>query len=102
MDLLNLDELLVTALPDDPPVRAVKDTPLASWLRQERAVLRLSQQDLANGIGKSRSWVASIERGDFRPRFEDARRIAWTFGVEPEVVLRLAGYPDEEIKPGES
>lgn len=74
------------------------DRPLAAWMRERRAARRESQAALALIMGKSRSWVASIERGEFRPRAEDAARMAGHFGVATATILRLAGYTREEIR----
>ena len=43
-------------------------------IRVERAVLRISQQDLANAIGVSRQTIFAIENGKFIPSTELALR----------------------------
>ena len=68
------------------------------WCRHQRYIYRESQATVALAIGKSRSWVASLERGEFRPRVEDVALFAAHFGARLEDVLRLAGYAEGEIE----
>ena len=49
-------------------------------IRVERAVLRISQQDLANAIGVSRQTIFAIENGKFIPSTELALRLSAYFG----------------------
>lgn len=72
-------------------------TEIGAWLRAQRAPERMSQADLARLLGRSRSWLSSMEQGMFRPRAEDCLRLAAIFDVEPDEVLRRAGYSPEEM-----
>jgi transcriptional regulator with XRE-family HTH domain len=69
----------------------------AEWCRHQRYIYRESQATVATAVGKSRSWVASLERGEFRPRVEDAALFAAHFGETLQRVLELAGYERTEI-----
>ena len=52
-------------------------------IRVERAVLRISQQDLANAIGVSRQTIFAIENGKFIPSTELALKLSAYFGKSP-------------------
>lgn len=73
------------------------DTDIGAWVRSQRALVNESQAGLSHAMGKSRTWVSSLERGEFRPRAEDCAMLATQFGSTPEQVMRLAGYDDAEL-----
>lgn len=75
------------------------DNRMAEWMRTERVRVRESQDDVAKAIGKSRSWVATVERGETsdRVRVEDCVLIAEHFGATLRAVLDTAGYTPNEI-----
>ena len=58
-------------------------------IRVERAVLRLSQQDLANAIGVSRQTIFAIENGKFIPSTELALRLSAYFGKSVNDLFQL-------------
>lgn len=72
---------------------------MAEWMRTERVRVREAQDDVAKAIGKSRSWVATVERGETsdRVRVEDCVLIAAHFGKPLRSVLKIAGYSAREI-----
>ena len=58
-------------------------------IRVERAVLRISQQDLANAIGVSRQTIFAIENGKFIPSTELARKLSAYFGKSVNDLFQL-------------
>lgn len=48
-------------------------------LKVMRAANNLSQQNLANQVGKSQSWISRVEGGRLLPEREQARKIAQVF-----------------------
>ena len=58
-------------------------------IRVERAVLRISQQDLANAIGVSRQTIFAIENGKFIPSTELALRLSDYFGKSVNDLFQL-------------
>ena len=55
----------------------------------ERAVLRISQQDLANAIGVSRQTIFAIENGKFIPSTELALKLSAFFGKSVNDLFQL-------------
>lgn len=58
-------------------------------LRVERAILRMTQQQLAERIGVSRQTINAIESGKFVPSTLLALKIARTFRKPVEEIFRL-------------
>lgn len=58
-------------------------------IRVERAVLRISQQDLANAIGVSRQTIFAIENGKFIPSTELALKLSAYFGKSVNDLFQL-------------
>ena len=58
-------------------------------IRVERAVLRISQQDLANAIGVSRQTIFAIEKGKFIPSTELALKLSAYFGKSVNDLFQL-------------
>lgn len=58
-------------------------SPLASRIKRLRSDKNLSQQDFADMMGVSRSYLANIETGAKEPSFAFASSLMETFGVEP-------------------
>ena len=57
-------------------------------IRVERAVLRISQRQLAEAVGVSRQTIYAIENGKFIPSTELARK----FIPSTELALKLSAY----------
>ena len=57
--------------------------------RVERAILKISQQDLANAIGVSRQTIFAIENGKFIPSTELALRLSAYFGKSVNDLFQL-------------
>ena len=58
-------------------------------LRVERAVLRMTQQQLAEAVGVSRQTINAIETKKYVPSAVLALKIACVFGKPVEEVFRL-------------
>jgi len=58
-------------------------------IRVERAILRISQQDLANAIGVSRQTIFAIENGKFIPSTELALKLSAYFGKTVNDLFQL-------------
>lgn len=58
-------------------------------IRVERAIMRISQQDLANAIGVSRQTIFAIENGKFIPSTELALRLSAYFGKSVNDLFQL-------------
>ena len=58
-------------------------------IRVERAILRISQQDLANAIGVSRQTIFAIENGKFIPSTELALKLSAYFGKSVDDLFQL-------------
>ena len=58
-------------------------------IRLERAILRISQQDLANAIGVSRQTIFAIENGKFIPSTELALKLSAYFGKSVNDLFQL-------------
>ncbi len=54
---------------------------IASRLRRQRELRRLSQQELASELGVASNTVSRWETGTSKPRLEDLDRIARTLGL---------------------
>lgn len=58
-------------------------------LRVERAVLRLTQDELARRIGVSRQTINAMEAGKYVPSTVLALKLAQVFGKPVEVIFQL-------------
>ena len=58
-------------------------------IRVERAILRMTQQQLAERVGVSRQTINAIESGKFIPSTLLALRIARTFQKQVEQIFQL-------------
>ena len=58
-------------------------------IRVQRAVVRLTQQQLAEQVGVSRQTINAIESGKFIPLTLLARKIARTFRQPVEAIFQL-------------
>lgn len=68
------------------------EAPTATPIRDARKALRLTQAELAAGVGVSRQTIISTERGDYAPSVYLALRIARVLGHPVEALFPL----DEE------
>ena len=67
---------------------------LRNHIRQHRARLDLTQQDLAERVGVRRQTILAIEKGHYIPSALLAFQIAKAFGMRVEELFELVG--DEE------
>lgn len=83
--------------PAVPAERASERESFGAWLKARRATLRLSQQDLAERLGVSGSYVCKVERGEKTLSAEAAERLAEVFGEDVLRVRLRAGLLPEEL-----
>lgn len=62
---------------------------MTNTIRVERAIRRISQQDLANAIGVSRQTIFAIENGKFIPSTELALKLSAYFGKSVNELFQL-------------
>lgn len=62
---------------------------MENTIRVERAILRLTQQDLAEKVGVTRQTIISIEAGKYVPSTVPALKIAAVFGKSVNEIFRL-------------
>lgn len=65
--------------------------PFGEWLRDRRSELRLSQAELGQQIGVSKSWISKVETGERQLSPDALERLAELLGKDPESVLLRAG-----------
>ena len=66
---------------------------IRSKLKDYRAKLDLTQEELAQRLGVTRQTIIAIEQGRYSPSLDMAFRIARVFGVPLDKVFQ---YPQEE------
>ena len=81
----------------DMPARALASTlPLGRLVRANRERLRLTQGELAEQVGVSRSAISELEAGRIeQPRAAVFARLGRALGVPAAALLAAAGYPAE-------
>lgn len=62
---------------------------LQNSLRQQRARLGLTQEDVAQQVGVTRQTIISIEKGEYVPSLTLGMRLAQAFGVAVEELFTL-------------
>ncbi len=79
------------------PTRALAPAPpLARLVRANRERLRLTQGELAEQVGVSRSAISELEAGRIKqPRAAVFARLGKALGVPAAALLAAAGYPAE-------
>ena len=76
---------------------------LGEWIKSTRLAQGVSQREIADRAGLSRSYVCDIEHGrSSKPSFECLERIAKALGVDRTDVLRMAGILDPVKAPEEN
>lgn len=63
---------------------------LGRAIRDFRARLQISQEELANRAGLDRTYVGGIERGERNPAFANIGRLAAALDVRPSELLARA------------
>ena len=85
------------------PTAVVEVPSFGDWIRERRLSEGISQRELADRAGLSRSYLCDIERGrGTQPSLASLDRIATALGVERREILRLAGVIEQTIDPEES
>lgn len=82
--------------PPEIPADQRPDTPdFGSWLREHRGRLGLSQQELAERLEVTASWISRVERGERSLSAEGLERLARVLRLDPlHVQLRAGVLPD--------
>ena len=62
---------------------------MKNTVRVERAILDITQQQLADAVGVSRNTISSIESGRYLPSTVLALKIARHFGKPVETIFQL-------------
>jgi DNA-binding XRE family transcriptional regulator len=59
-------------------------------VRKMRRYLDMTQEELANSVGTSRSHISSLERGDYDPKLDTVKKVAKAFKISlDELVIGL-------------
>ena len=92
------------ATPRNAPVkRQVDDSPLGGWIRSVRLRQGLSQRELADRSGLSRSYVCDIERGrGAHPSVETLDKLGAALGFSRVDLLRASGVIETVTGPRET
>jgi transcriptional regulator with XRE-family HTH domain len=78
--------------------RAADAASLGHIVREQRARLRLTQSELAQRVGVSRSAISELEAGRIeQPRASVFARLATALGLPAAALLAAAGYPATEV-----
>lgn len=76
---------------------------LGEWIKSSRTAQGMSQRELADRAGLSRSYLCDIERGrGTKPSVESLDGIASALGVDRTELLRVAGILEPVLEPEES
>ncbi|TVQ91063.1 MAG: GTP cyclohydrolase I FolE2 [Deltaproteobacteria bacterium] len=76
--------------------QTVEPLSFADWLRARRGELRLSQAELGQQLGVSKSWISRVESGERQLSCEALVRLAQVLGQDPQIVqLRAGVVPDD-------
>jgi transcriptional regulator with XRE-family HTH domain len=79
-------------------VVAPRNPPLGRIVRTQREQLRLTQAELAEQVGVSRSAVSELEAGRIaQPRATVFARLAKVLGIPAAALLAAAGYPEADV-----
>lgn len=62
---------------------------MINTIRVERAILRITQQELADRVGVTRQTITSIEIGKYVPSTVLALKIASVFGKSVDEIFKL-------------
>lgn len=76
------------------PERAIEQAKALAWyygeiLRDRRKELKLTQQELADRIGKERSYIARIEKGETDIQLSNFLRITMALGLSMDLQPRV-------------
>jgi transcriptional regulator with XRE-family HTH domain len=72
-------------------------TELGITLRDQREKKDLSLRELGQLMGLSKQYLAAIEVGEGRASAEICQLLAHHLGLDPDVVLLLAGHVPEDV-----
>ena len=69
---------------------------VGEFIRNQRAITRLSLRQLANLAHISNPYLSQVERGVYEPSAAILSRIAEALGISPEKLFKYAGFLDED------
>lgn len=82
------------------PVRAMGKRELGEFIQKRRKELGMTQEDLADLVGRDQHWVSRLERGIVRlPGPEELAQLAQALDVDVAVLLQAAGYLTGDVSP---
>jgi transcriptional regulator with XRE-family HTH domain len=85
------------------PRQRTQGTPLGDWIRKRRELQGISQRELADRAGISRSYLCDIERGrGTKPSVESLDSLSTALGADRIELLRVAGILEPVRGPEES
>ncbi len=80
------------------PQARSRSSSLGQLVRDQRARLHLTQSELAERVGISRSAISELEAGRIeQPRVTVFARLASALGIPAAALLTAAGYPASEV-----
>lgn len=78
--------------------RATDPAALGRLVREQRGKLHLTQSELAERVGVSRSAISELEAGRIeQPRAQVFARLAAALGIPAAALLAAAGYPTAQV-----
>lgn len=57
-------------------------------VRKMRRYLDMTQEELSDSVGTSRSHISALERGDYEPKLETVKKIAKAFKMNLDELVR--------------
>ena len=69
---------------------------LKNHIKQHRARLNLTQQELADGVGVRRQTILAIEKGHYEPSAQLAFQIARALGMRVDELFELINEEDRD------
>lgn len=68
---------------------------IENTIHVQRAIARITQQQLADAIGVTRATIVALEKGNYNPSLDLAFRLALHFNVDIGQLFRVKGGRDE-------
>lgn len=62
--------------------------PFGKRVRKVRRYQDMTQEELANSVGTSRSHISALERGDYEPKLETVKKISKAFKMNLDELLK--------------
>ncbi|MBU1248559.1 MAG: helix-turn-helix transcriptional regulator [Proteobacteria bacterium] len=68
---------------------------IENTIHVQRAIARITQQQLADAIGVTRATIVALEKGNYNPSLDLAFRLALHFNMDIGQLFRVKGDRDE-------